>query len=119
MNYYLKADTERGLWNALEDAGLAHKQYDMEDENNIRPMDADEDWEMTGTFEWIFTGIALDIIGEIFVETGETLTDDDGNEYPEMEAIEGYHANLIADAGIEGLPTIEAPSSPYRKWAGQ
>lgn len=119
MNYYLKANNEQELWKALEDAGLAHKKYDMEDEKNIRPIEADETWTMTGAFEWIFTGTALDIIGEIFVETGEILTDEDGKKYPEIEAIEGYHANLVAAVDIEGLPVIDAPSTPYRKWAGQ
>jgi len=121
MNYYLKADNKQEFWRSLETAGLAKKEYDPEDENNIRPddLDPETEWQPTGAFEWIFTGIALDIIGTIYVETGETLTDDNGNEYPEMEAIEGYHANLIADAGIEGLPTIDAPETPYRKWAGE
>ena len=129
MNYYLKTNTKQELWEELESINLATRDYDMDDENNIRPEDADEDWEMSGAYDWRFTGIALDMIGTIYAETGNTLTDSDGNEYPEIEAIDGYHANLIADIGtdsdgneyseIEGLSTIDAPATPYRKWAGQ
>ena len=118
MNYYLKADSETALWQALEAAGLATKDYDPEDPLNVHPDDAQEDWEPTGDFTHRFTGIALDIIGVIQEPTGNTLTDDEGNEYPEMTPIPGFHANLIADSAA-GLPTIEAPSSPYRVWAGQ
>ena len=96
MNYYLKTTNEAALWSALEAAGLAHQ-----DEG-----------------EWVFTGTALDIIGTIYKSTGQMLTDPDMGEYPGMAPIEGFHANLIADAGIEGLPTVDAPSTPYRAWAG-
>jgi hypothetical protein len=121
MNYYLKTDNEQELWEALETAGLARKEYDLEDENNIRPddLDPETEWSPSGAYEWIFTGIALDVIGQIYTETGNMLTDEQGMEYPEMAPIDGYHANLIADPGIEGLPTIDAPSTPYRVWAGE
>lgn len=35
-----------------------------------------------------------DIIGAIYKPTGNTLTDADGFEYPEMQAIEGFHVNF-------------------------
>jgi len=36
-----------------------------------------------------------------------------------MVPVEGFHANMKADVDIEGLPTIDAPATPYRKWAGE
>ena len=79
----------------------------------------------------------LDIIGTMYRETGNMLTDGEGMEYPEMEAIDGYHANLrseikavhqddgtiahvpeISDEQVALLPTVDAPATPYRKWAG-
>jgi hypothetical protein len=63
----------------------------------------------------------LDIIGTMYRETGNTLTDDEGNDYPETEAISGYHANLreeLTAAQEAELPTVDAPATPYRKWAG-
>ena len=119
MNYYLKTTDEAALWTALETANLAVKDYDPTDVLNVRPEDEldNEEWQPSGAFDWRFTGEALDIIGTIYVESGTMLTDEEGMEYPEMVAIDGYHANLIADAGLT-LPTIEAPATPYRVWAG-
>ena len=123
MNFYLKAESEEALWEVLEAKGLAVKDYDPDDPLNQRPDDAeelesaeDDVWEPTGAFTHRFTGIALDVIGTIYKPTGETLTDEEGFEYPEMAAIDGYHANLIAD-DAEGLPTIDEPATPYRVWA--
>ena len=115
MNFYLKAESEEALWEVLEAKGLAVKDYDPDDPLNQRPDDAEE-WEPTGAFTHRFTGIALDVIGTIYKPTGETLTDEEGFEYPEMAAIDGYHANLIAD-DAEDLPTIDEPATPYRVWA--
>jgi len=117
QNYYLKAESEEALWEALHEARLAYREYDKEDPLNQRPDDLETEWQPTGAFDWRFTGQALDIIGTIYKPTGNTLTDEEGMEYPEMAAIDGYHANLIAEAGLD-LPTIEAPATPYRVWAG-
>ena len=119
MNLYLKTSTEQELWEALEAVNLAVKDYDWTDPLNIRPddLEMDAEWSPTGAYKWRFKGIALDIIGTIYKPTGNMLTDEEGFEYPEMAAIDGYHANLIADSA-EGLPTIEAPSTPYRIWSG-
>jgi len=119
--YYLKTQDEQSLWAALETAGLAFKEYDPDDPNNQRPqeLDPEAEWEPTGEYEWRFKGIgALDIIGTIYEPTGNTLTDEDGLEYPEIQPIEGFHANLMAERGITGLPEITSPSTPKRKFAG-
>jgi len=117
--YYLKTTDEQALWLALEATGLATRDYDPEDPDNQRPEDAPEGWEPTGAYDWRFTGEgALDIIGTISEPTGVMLTDEEGNEYPEMQPIDGYHTNLLAERGITGLPEITAPTTPYRKFAG-
>ena len=122
--YYLKATDEQALWTALEAADLAVKDYDPEDPLNSRPADLDmeEEWAgPSGAYEWRSLSNMLDIIGTMYRETGTMLTTDDGMEYPEMEAIEGYHANLREDltaAQEAELPTVDAPATPYRKWAG-
>ena len=123
QTYYLKATSEADLWTALEAAGLAHKQYDPEDPLNVAPDDLDPEatWEPTGAYEWIADTPMLDIIGTMYRETGNMLTDDEGMEYPEMEAVDGYHANLreeLTAAQEAALPTVAAPATPYRKWAG-
>ena len=122
--YYLKATSEAALWEALEAASLAHKEYDREDPLNSRPDDLEPDAEWagpTGAYEWRSDTPMLDIIGTMYRATGTMLTDSDGMEYPEMEAVDGYHANLreeLTDEQVALLPTIDAPTVPHRKWAG-
>jgi hypothetical protein len=108
--HYLKAVDEAALYEALEAAGLYQKVYS----------EFDEDGNPVGEFEWQKVGeYDLDIIGAIFKPTGVMLSGEDG-EYPEMEKIEGYHANIrgITEEQAEMLPTIEAPDTPVRIWAG-
>ena len=122
--YYLKATDEQALWTALEAADLAVKDYDPEDPLNSRPADLDMDAEWdgpSGAYEWSSLSNMLDIIGTMYRETGTMLTTEDGMEYPETEAIDGYHANLrevLTDEQEAALPTVDAPATPYRKWAG-
>ena len=120
MIYYLKTTDEQNMWEALESQGLAKREYDMTDENNIPPEDYDYEqgeFVKTGAYEWIVL-CELDVIGTIYQPTGTMLTDDEGNEYPEMTPIDGFHANIKTNKVVEGLPTIEAPDTPYRKWLG-
>src|SRR5210317_51426 len=121
MNYYLKTNTEQEMWEALETANLAKKEYDMEDALNIQPEDYDYEtngeFVKTGAYDWVAL-CQLDMIGTIYQESGTMLTDDEGNEYPEMIAIDGFHANIKTDKVVTGLPTIDAPTTPYRKWLG-
>ena len=122
--YYLKATSEAALWEALEAASLAHKEYDREDPLNVAPdnLGYDETWDgPSGAYEWASDTQMLDIIGPIYVKTGKVLTDAGGFEYDETQAVAGYHANLrenLTDAQVAALPTVAAPATPYRIWAG-
>ena len=66
---------------------------------------------------------SFDIVGLIYEATGNMLTDAEGNEYPEMAPIDGWHVNLRirgdymrSDAeAIDGLYGVE-PSTPHRTW---
>ena len=120
MIYYLKTIDEQNMWEALESQGLAKREYDMTDANNIPPEDYDYEqgeFVKTGAYDWIAL-CELDVIGTIYQPTGTMLTDDEGNEYPEVAPIDGFHANIKTDKVLEGLPTIQAPTTPYRKWLG-
>jgi hypothetical protein len=123
QTYYLKATTEAALWTALGAAGLAHKVYNPDDPANVAPdnLGPYETWEPTGAYEWAADTAMLDVIGTMYSATGNTLTDAGGMEYPETQAVEGYHANLretLTDAQVAALPTVAAPTTPYRIWAG-
>ena len=67
---------------------------------------------------------AIDIVGVIYEPTGETLTDDEGNEYPATAPLDGWHLNirLLNDTMRAAVEAIDAtygvtPSSPSRVWA--
>ena len=65
---------------------------------------------------------SIDYVGIIFKPTGVTLTSEDGMEYPEMKALDGYHVNLRLTDLPEALPDaltpyIVEPTTPSRVWA--
>jgi hypothetical protein len=76
---------------------------------------------------------AFDIVGVIHEPTGNMLTDEEGNEYPEMAVVDGWHVNLRIRGGIpnkdpEAVNTLRddvealdaaygiTPNSPSRVW---
>jgi beta-glucanase (GH16 family) len=118
--HYIKAADEANLWDSLEAAGLATKQYDPEDPANIAPEGA-EDFTPSGEFTWVKAdGYDLDIIGVIYKPTEEV--DEEGN--PVMEELDGYHANIrkwdgdFTEEQLAALPLIVPPNKPVRIWAG-
>lgn len=66
---------------------------------------------------------SIDIVGLIHEATGNMLTDDEGNEYPEIAPINGWHVNLrirgdYMRAEAEAIDTdfgVE-PATPHRTW---
>ena len=67
---------------------------------------------------------AIDVVGVIHKPTGTMLSDADGNEYPEMAALDGWHINirLVGDnkrADVEALAAYfvdPEPATPSRVW---
>ena len=66
---------------------------------------------------------AIDVVGVIYEPTGNMLTDDEGNEYPEMAPVDGWHVNmrLVGDAVRETVKALDTshgvtPNSPSRVW---
>lgn len=100
-DYFLRAQSREQLDQALIDAGLLTI---ADDEPITSPEVA-----------------ILDYIGQIPEETGRMVTDEDGNEYPEMVLSAEYHANLrgtFTQDQLDKLPTIPWPKKPYRIPAG-
>ena len=67
---------------------------------------------------------AIDLVGVIYEPTGVTLTDAEGNEWPETAPLDGWHLNirLLNDTMREAVEAIDAtygvtPSTPSRVWA--
>ena len=66
---------------------------------------------------------AIDVVGALHEATGVTITDDDGMEYPEMEALAGWHVNirLASDNMRDVTEALDVshgvtPDSPKRIW---
>ena len=125
MTIHLKAVDEATFNQALLDCGWSWEdEYEVKVDEEGNETVTDKLIREAGTSYYTQT-YSLDIIGTIHAETGNTLSDEgpDGNtyEYPEMVAVEGYHANLLLHG--EDLPAslepfvIEAPSTPYRRFA--
>ena len=66
---------------------------------------------------------AIDVVGVLHEATGVTITDDDGMEYPEMEALDGWHVNirLSSDTMRDAVEALDVshgvtPDAPKRVW---
>jgi hypothetical protein len=111
-DYYLNAESENALWEALISAGLVKEYSDSE----------------TGTFKApVNATISLDVIGLIHKGTGNMIEVNDPEmgtyTYEETSPIEGFHANLrmfeeLTEEQKAILPLIESPNTPVRKWFG-
>lgn len=62
--------------------------------------------------------VAVDPVGVIHKPTGNTLQDSDGNEYPEMTPVDGWHINLSDSVPELSAFEIEPPTTPTRVFAG-
>ena len=61
-----------------------------------------------------------DLIGTIYKPTGVMLTDEEGNEYSEMVAVNGYHVNTLPSEVTEELqPYVVVVATPNRVFAGR
>lgn len=66
---------------------------------------------------------AIDVVGTLQEPTGTMLTDEEGNEYPEMQAMAGWHINirLVGDGVRETVEALDEthgvnPEQPMRVW---
>lgn len=66
---------------------------------------------------------AIDVVGVLQEPTGVTLSDDEGFEYPEMAALDGWHVNIrlsssVCRGAVEALDIAHGvtPSAPKRVW---
>lgn len=92
MDYYLKADSEAELWQALKTAGAAVS-YDVKNEAG----------DVIETVNQAAPGYVIDIIGTIYKPTGNmvrTMVEDYPVDTPETVALPGFHANLRGPADL-------------------
>jgi hypothetical protein len=63
----------------------------------------------------------ITVVGNVYVPTGQMLTDEEGNEYPETTATEGYYVNVRSKQALSTeliqYVYIPEPDFPIRRWA--
>lgn len=69
-------------------------------------------------FPFYIGTVAVDPVGVIHKPTGAMLKDSDGNEYPEMAPIPGWHINLSGSVPELAAFEIDPPDTPARVFAG-
>ena len=129
-DWYIKVADRAALIAALK--GPSESRDTFDDEGNVSGSETvyphsiitqdEDDNDVIMATNWV----RVDEIGAIYEATGKTLTDDEGNEYPEMAVVAGYHANLRklsdkADTLIQRLEDgghiIAPPATPDRRFA--
>jgi hypothetical protein len=118
-DFYIRLNSEADTLTAL--AAFCHQdtQTTVDDETGEETVtNVGEPYLITATHDY-----AIDIVGVIYKPTGEMLTDAEGNEYPEMAPLDGWHINirLIGDADRSKIDTLSEylvePKTPMRVWA--
>ena len=117
-DFYLRLSAESDMPTVLSDFYQQDYVTQVDDEG-VETQVADGDpYLVTHSHDY-----AIDVVGTLHEPTGTMLTDEEGNEYPEMQAMTGWHVNirLVGDAKrteVEALDTSHGvtPEQPMRVW---
>ena len=118
VDFYLKLSAESDMPTVLAD--FYRQDYITNvDEEGVETQVADGDpYLVTHSHDY-----AIDVVGTLQEPTGTMLTDEEGNEYPEMQDMTGWHINirLVGDAVRETVEALDEthgvnPETPMRVW---
>jgi len=118
-DFYLKLDAEASMPSVLS-AFYKHDYSTIVDpETGVESTQIEgEPYFVSSTADY-----AIDVVGVLHEATGNTLTDDDGMEYPEVAALDGWHVNirLSSDAMRDAVEALDVshgvtPDAPRRVW---
>ena len=117
-DFYLKLNSEADMPTALSAFYRQDYVTQVDDEGNETQVEDGDPYLVTHSHDY-----AIDVVGTLHEPTGTMLTDDEGNEYPEMAAVDGWHVNirLVGDAVRETVEALDVshgltPNSPSRVW---
>jgi len=117
-DFYLKLNAESDMPTVLSDFYQQDYVTQVDDEGNETQVADGDPYLVQFTHDY-----AIDVVGVVQEPTGVTLTDSEGNDYPEMADVAGWHVNirLVGDAmreTVEALDTSHGvtPNSPSRVW---
>ena len=117
-DFYLRLSAESDMPTVLSDFYQQDYVTQVDDEG-VETQVADGDpYLVTHSHDY-----AIDVVGTLHEPTGTMLTDEEGNEYPEMQAMTGWHVNirLVGDAQRETVEALDTshgvtPEQPMRVW---
>ena len=118
-DFYLKLDAEASMPSVLSAFYKQDYSTIVDPETGVESTQIEgEPYLVSSTADY-----AIDVVGVLHEATGSTLTDDDGVEYPEMAAVDGWHVNIrlssetMRDA-VEALDVSHGvtPDTPKRMW---
>ena len=117
-DFYLRLSAESDMPTVLAD--FYRQDYVTNvDEEGVETQVADGDpYLVTHSHDY-----AISVVGTLHEPTGTMLTDEEGNEYPEMQAMAGWHINirLVGDGVRETVEALDEthgvnPETPMRVW---
>ena len=118
-DFYLKLDAEASMPSVLSAF------YKQDYSTIVDPETGEESTQIEGEPYFVSStaDYAIDVVGVLHEATGSTLTDDDGMEYPEVAALDGWHVNirLSSDAMRDAVEALDVshgvtPDAPRRVW---
>ena len=118
-DFYLKLDAEASMPSVLSAFYKQDYSTIVDPETGVESTQIEgEPYLVSSTSDY-----AIDVVGVLHEPTGNTLTDDDGMEYPEMAAVDGWHVNirLSSDAMRDAVEALDVshgvtPDTPKRMW---
>ena len=119
IDFYLKLTNEAAMTTILSDF------YKQDTETTVDEETGEETTTNVGDPYLVSNtaNYAIDVVGTLSEPTGNTLTDDNDMEYPEMQDLDGWHVNirLIGDEVREAVEALNethgvTPSTPKRIW---
>ena len=118
VDFYLRLSAESDMPTVLAD--FYQQDYITNvDEEGVETQTADGDPYLVAHSH----DYAIDVVGVLHEPTGTMLTDEEGNEYPEMQELTGWHVNirLVGDAQRETVEALDTshgvtPEQPMRVW---
>ena len=118
VDFYLRLSAESDMPTVLADFYRQDYVTVIDEEGNETQTPDGESYLVTHTHDY-----AISVVGTLHEPTGTMLTDEEGNEYPEMQAMPGWHINirLVGDAQRETVEALDethgvTPETPMRVW---
>ena len=117
-DFYLRLSTESDMPTVLSEFYRQDYVTVVDEEGNETQTPEGDAYLVTHSHDY-----AIDVVGTLHEPTGTMLTDEEGNEYPEMQAMAGWHINirLVGDAVRETVEALDEthgvnPETPMRVW---